>query len=278
MSENGFYILAKDSAAPRIILRNEKAVVVSSDITSGGPKPPPSDVTDLGNRGFYHHQESASRTSVDSLDFDRNYEHLELWDRFAEERVETNAGERFIPRALLSSIVDEECVINQLSMTKCLGKTHTESEILEYAETICKESPVPDPEDESKPAEIKSFKKIFTILVMIEETSSIVRFIKEDVNDTHLPLVNHPWGKNGMLHDLRRKGDGAKKLKCFDDWRTSQKEAFYKWQWVTIAPFFHKGFDKDVKHFPLHDFVILPFTSDKTNGVGSNLPTVFKGM
>lgn len=260
-SENESNVSDNETNAPVIVPWNEDAVDIS-DIPSHCNKPATSDITDLGDRGFRANEYLAHRRSLDLLRFEQNYEHLALRERFSEVRVRCGKGKGFFPRALLSGLITEKCVYEQLSHAKCLGNEHTADQIRAYAKTICEESLVYSFKGDSKPPRTKSFKKIFTILVMIEETSSILKFLQEDINDINLPLENHPWGRNSSLYDLRRGGTNTEKLECFKSWTQFKIEAFYEWQWATISPFFHKGFRKDVKHFLLHDSVILPFMPD----------------
>jgi hypothetical protein len=65
---------------------------------------------------------------------------------------------------------------------------------------ICWEHPILSHKNDNGLPKVKSFKKIFAILVMIEKTSNISRFLAEDLNDLTLPLSDFRRGEG--LHDL----------------------------------------------------------------------------
>jgi len=245
-----------------VIVSWKDPVVDKSEIHPSGSKPPTSDITDLGDREFYANLNATGRKSAAAwFALDQTQKDLTLQDRFFEALVRVHEEKKgFFPRALLSTLVTEDCVVQEL--TKCLNDAHSQSRIKEYAEEICKEVPRLRDEDDNRPPKIKSFKKIFTILVLIEKTSSISKFLEEDVNDLDLPLVKCEKRGNGSRFDLRRSRMKDKPLECFHNWSQFQIIAFEDWQWTTVSPFFHKGSHKDVPHFPLQDPVMLPFTTD----------------
>lgn len=250
-SENDSDVPGEKRKAPAIVSWKDPAVD-KSEIPSSIPRPPKSDITDLGDREFYANLNATGRKSAASFPLGDSQEHLVLQDQFFEALVRIYEEKKgFFPRALLSTLVTEDCVFNEL--TRCLKDTHTTSQIQAYAKNICEESPLPRDEDDSRPPKTKSFKKIFVILVLIEKTPSISKFLEEDVNDLDLPLVKFQKGKNGSRFDLRLPRMQDKTLECFRDWTHFKIKAFEEWQWTTVSPFFHKGTCKDVQHFPLQD-------------------------
>jgi len=274
-SENDSGVPGEKKKAPAIVSWKDPAVD-KSEIPSSVSRPPKSDITDLGDREFYACLNATGRKSTASFPLNDSQEHLALQDQFFEALVRIYEEKKgFFPRALLSTLVTEDCVFNEL--TRCLNNTHTTSQIQEYAKNICEESPLPRDEDDSRPPKIKSFKKIFVILVLIEKTSSISKFVEEDVNDLDLPLVKFQKGKNGSRFDLRLPRMQDKPLECFRNWTQFYIKAFEEWQWTTVSPFFHKGTRKDVQHFPLQDSVILPFTADSRRDNESEFRTEIEG-
>jgi hypothetical protein len=236
--------------------------VNKSEIPSNISKPPPSEVTDLGDRFSYAKLHSAVRKSTIYDDKDDGEQHLALQDRLFKERVRIDdQAKGFFPRALLASLVTEDAVIKEL--TRTLNDTHTPSQIREYAQRICEERALPK-EFDNRPSKIKSFRKIFAILVLVEKTSCISKFLELEggVSDLDLPLVKIPKVASGSLFHLGKvppPGLPKKRLECFHNWTQAPIAAFEYWQWATIAPFFHKGLRKDVQHYPLQNSVILPF-------------------
>lgn len=233
-----------------------------SDIPLAVHKPPPSDVSDLGDRYSYVELPARRRKYAGQPIRHDGEKNLRLQDRFYEALVKPHEEKKgYFPRALLSTLVTVECVIEEL--TNKLRETHTTSVIRDYANKICEECAQPIDSEDHRPPKIKSFKKIFVILVLIEKLSSISKFLDENLNDLDLPLVKSLKGGNGARFDLRRLHAQDKSLECFEGWYQLHITLFEEWQWTTVAPFFHKGTcNKEVQHFPLDKSVMLPFKTD----------------
>lgn len=254
-----------------------------AEIPSSHFKPPISEVTDLGDRAFYAELNAKGRDSPVAPPRQGSEENLTLQEIFREAMVKIYAESKgFFPRALLSSLVTEACVFNELSNT--LHQTHPQAQLQAYAETICKEILMPQDDDDNRHPRIKSFKKIFAILVLSEQTHRIIKFLEEDVNDLKLPLDKKLKGKNRTRFDLclqkpeeESGGKTERKLECFQGWSPAAIERFEEWQWTMLAPFFHKGTRKDVQHFPLQGSVILPFTKDTRREDGRRHRTEMEG-
>ena len=228
-----------------------------SEIPSNISTSSPSEVTDLGDRFSYAKLYSAVRKSTIYDDQDESEQQLALQDRLFKERVRIDDQTKgFFPRALLTALVTEDAVIKEL--TRSLNDTHTPSQIREYAHRICEEQALLK-ESDNRPSKIKSFRKIFAILVLVEKTSCISKFLEGGVSDLDLPLKKIPKVAGSPLFDLGRPGLPQKRLECFHNWTQATIAGFEYWQWSTIAPFFHKGLRKDVQHYPLQNSVVLPF-------------------
>lgn len=251
--------------------------VIQSEIPSTATKLISSgDITDLGDGAFHATKKAKGRSFSNPIAVDNSQEHFALQDRFFEALVRVHEEKKgFFPKAKLLNLVTEDCVNHELN--RILGETHNTSQVREYARKICDEIPQPRDPDDGRAPKIKSFKKIFAILVLIEKTTSISKFLEEDVNDLDLPLVKIEEGNSGARFSLRKKRHRDQSLECFRNWSQFNIRAFEEWQWVTVAPFFHKGSRKDVQHFPLQDSVMLPFTSDSRRNKQSELHTVLEG-
>jgi hypothetical protein len=235
-----------------------------------------SDISDLGDRAFHATLHATDWRLRNPFVVDSSQKHVALQDRFFEALVRVHEEKKgFFPRAPLSILVTEDCVFHELS--RMLSDTHHPSQIREYSRKICEETPQPRDDDDDRPPKIKSFKKIFAILVLIEKTTSISKFLEEDVNDLDLPLVKIEDGKTGARFDLRKPHLKHQVLECFRNWSQFYVRAFEEWQWVTVAPFFHRGTRKDVRHFPLQASVILPFTADSRRSNPTEFQTVLEG-
>jgi len=253
----------------------KESEVDRSTIPSVVSKPPNSEISDLGDRHFYADLKER-RKSTNSFPLDDSQHRLDLQDRFFEALVKTHKEKKgFFPRGELSTLVTEDFVFKEL--TKYFEKTHNESQIRAYARNICEEVPQPKEEDDDRPPKIKSFKKIFAILVLIEQTPCISKFLEEDVNDLDLPLRKLEKGGNGTRFGLRLKRKPEKRLECFRTWTQFPITAFEEWQWTTVSPFFHKGTCREVHHFPLPDSINLPFTTDSRRDKTSDIRTEIEG-
>lgn len=164
----------------------------------------------------------------------------------------------FLPKAQLCRLVNPDSVARELM--KDLSHIHTAEQIKTYADSVCREMEVIH---RGKP-KIKSFRKIFALLVLAETSSSIPLFLEEDVSDLDLPLASL---RNGGTIELHRKDPSGKPsqvpLKCFRHqiWSPSRLWNFEKYQWIMLAPFFSQDDCGDVKHYILRNQHILPFVA-----------------
>lgn len=192
----------------------------------------------------------------------------------ARELTRNNEGQirrYFIPKAELCRVINTESVAKELM--KELSQVHSLEKIKSYAKQVCKE--VETEEIRRGKAKIKSFRKIFALLVLVEVASSLPLFIEEDVSDQDLPLSLVEG-----THSFYRRGDPQKTpLSCFKHkkWSPVKIENFQVYQWLLLAPFFSRDEDGDVKHYILQDEHILPFLAsanvedhliEKTGGYG----------
>jgi hypothetical protein len=137
----------------------------------------------------------------------------------------------FFSKNILSTIIDEKCVRGELA--KYFENTHENEVTADYATRICEEEKY---EDANKNKKIRCFRKIFAILVLIEMTPSIIKFLEKDVNDSDLPLkkVERP-GEKGA-YDLRLRRNPEKRLRCFSKkWNQLHIRNFEKYQWYAYS-------------------------------------------
>ncbi|KAK8046656.1 Protein kinase-like (PK-like), partial [Apiospora saccharicola] len=90
-------------------------------------------------------------------------------------------------------------------------------------------------------------KKLFAVLSLIDQLSSILVFKKEGIDDSHLPFKRHgaeliPSNYNGSLE-------------LFQGWRSKAMMDFENYQWYTLTPFLQPW-----KLYLFEDGVILPWT------------------
>jgi hypothetical protein len=224
--------------------------------------PEPSDViSDAGDQqelqlrqkqtGKYHsiEQSLASLPSDDSQDDFQT----KIYNAFQQAR---SPNAEFLPRGMLCNLVNPDSVSQELRQK--FSNILTPEAIQNYTSRICSETQT---QRRGKP-KIKSFRKIFALLVLIESTESILKLLEEDVSDLDLPLtlVKHQQIDGFCRRDTNSQNAGAP-LQCLrrPQWSLLKLRNFAEYQWKLLAPFFSQDIDNDVKHYKLDDHHVLPF-------------------
>lgn len=170
----------------------------------------------------------------------------------------------FLPKKQLCNLINPKSVFEEL-IKECsyIGVMQRKDSFERIASQVCDETEV----DHGSRRKIKSFRKIFALLVLLEVPSLISRFVKDDVSDLDLPLVKFFGNQNVM--ELRRRDSfgrpSSEPLRCFkhEQWSPAKLRSFERDQWMMLAPFFSRGKCGDVKHYPLMDQHILPFITSE---------------
>ncbi|RYC59326.1 hypothetical protein CHU98_g6896 [Xylaria longipes] len=179
-----------------------------------------------------------------------------LQDRLLAERYHYPKGSKgfFLPFKCLESLIQLRNVVEEL--TRCLPCTTDPRTIEYFAENICA---IPNDKE-------KSYRKIFTILVLIEKADTIQEFLREGIHDGDLPLMKlERDGKPGIFEFGRKSEEGkaAHSLKCFKGFSRMNFMNFEDYQWAVLAPIFGRPRPKDVRHYNLEDQTILPFIEEE---------------
>lgn len=140
-------------------------------------------------------------------------------------------------------------------LERTMGSQHGPNAIKKLAEKVCQDVEVQRPEGGLR---IKSFRKIFTILVIIREVPMISRFVEDDVSDLDLPLQRTNDGTG-----LCRRGDLSKlsheQGNCCHGWDRFRVDDFERYQYATLAPCFEQSQYNNVPHLVLMNDAALPF-------------------
>jgi hypothetical protein len=245
------------------------------DHWEGGNASGISEISDAGDQQYKRQKKNASynedptsQCSITDQDqqlfstFVPRYElQREIYDALVQTRNPqvTHPNYGFLPKADLYCLVNEESVFREL--TKDLTRAspiHTVQLMRKYATAVCNETEV----WRDGKLKIKSFRKMFAVLVLAEMSSSISEFIEEDISDLDLPLYRNE-GTMGRKYQDASENIRKKPLKCFnyETWSPTKLRNFETYQWTMLAPFFSQGDCGDVKHYPLQDQHILPFIS-----------------
>ncbi|KAK4663675.1 hypothetical protein QC763_610490 [Podospora pseudopauciseta] len=237
----------------------------------------PSEITDLGNGQYMRDPDRKSRFLQRRKSRNHTKDRKSLQTQLFQSLHPLDDEEKekgFIPIDLLPLLITEESVYKELSGP--LRETHDEKTIRRYARKICAETTENSIEGDKPKTKTITFRKIFAILVLVEKSSSITKFLKENINDSDLPLVRVSNPTRPGEYDLRCSRERDKQLKCFrGSWSPLQIRNFASWQFVTLAPFFAKSeLYKEVEHYVLQDGIIMPFLTDPNKQAISNDPFV----
>ncbi|KAM6530314.1 hypothetical protein FALCPG4_008438 [Fusarium falciforme] len=167
----------------------------------------------------------------------------------------------FLPKAKLDELINEPSVFRELAAR---SPSESPSELKSDAESVCAEKRVNLGNGKFK---TRSYRQIFSILVLIGESRSIRLFMKEAVSDLDLPLIEHSDDVDPNYNKLfRGDWDGntqREPLQCTQDWEPGKRRQFCDCQWRVLAPFFSLGAYNHVKHYSLKDQHLLPFIGGK---------------
>ena len=165
----------------------------------------------------------------------------------------------FLPINTLEDIIRGDRVLQWLKANKRLQGL-TLDELIKVTKQICEDQSIPSG---SQKAKYRSFRKVFTILVLLEKEEAIQDFIKEDISDQDLPL-RVLWEDGRPV--ARRKTKDAVLNSFKNGWSDPLFDLFDSYQWWITAPYFYqKGKERQRKprFFEFHDRVVLPFLEDK---------------
>lgn len=193
---------------------------------------------------------------------------LALFNAKCHERENMDIRRGFFPNKTLNRIITKELVSSVLKNTA----SHLNStEIAYYASRICHNSGPQDTEP--------SYRKMFTILLLIQQAVKIIHFVNYGLSDRDLPLtISQPSAECPNIFELRRRKSPDTRLpqECFERYDVLTAGNFDGWQWTTIAPYFAKGPKRRVRFYTLSDKDIMPWTKkDKGNWVGG-FSTVYR--
>lgn len=175
----------------------------------------------------------------------------------------------FIPKKELRRVINRKNVKSELRRQLPLDSSFLQK-IDSYANMVCQDLHLKDERTGNK--QIKSFRKVFALLVLAESSLSIFECLKEEneLSDQDLPLTLHINEKK--LPGLSRRNDSKRHpIKCFEKWGPIKLENFYRFQWWLLAPFFSPDSRGVVRHYVLQDDHIMPYISPR---YGLELPSV----
>jgi hypothetical protein len=167
----------------------------------------------------------------------------------------------FIPKKELRRVINRDSVRREL-IRQLRPSNPSSRKIKSYAKSVCQD--VQTEEYRHGRTKIKTFRKLFALLVLMGFSSSIIHCLDDEhgVSDQDLPLTLQR--REDSLPELFRRGDNDQKpIECFKTWSSVNLETFHQIQWWLLAPFFSPDEDGIVKHYILQNEHILPYISAK---------------
>ncbi|KAF5486530.1 putative cyclin-dependent serine/threonine-protein kinase [Colletotrichum fructicola] len=87
------------------------------------------------------------------------------------------------------------------------------------------------------------------------------------VSDLDLPLVDREdpefEGENALYRTDSAGESQGQPLICAEDWSDESRRQFCEYQWMLLAPFFHRSTYNNVNHYALRDRHLLPFVEEE---------------
>ncbi|TRX88350.1 hypothetical protein FHL15_010788 [Xylaria flabelliformis] len=104
-------------------------------------------------------------------------------------------------------------------------------------------------------------RKVFAVLLMIDQARSIKQFAAHNISDADIPLKPNEEDKS-IITALRKRQESTDVWIELDGWSNTNYRNFLKYQWRVDAPFFSKDTIRQ-DHIPiLEDQTILPWIPD----------------
>lgn len=227
-------------------------------------------VTDRGEELYRlaHASDKESNQNCDAhISSDYSDIKLALFKEKCHERENMDFKRGFFPKRSLDRIITEEAVIGVL--TKAAPDLPA-TEIEYYASKICHISGPKDTEH--------SYRRMFTILLLIQQPLKIIHFVKYGLSDKDLPLVSQSLADSPNIFELRRRKYPEARLppECFEYLDVLTAGNFDGWQWATIAPYFAKGPKRRVRFYTLSEKDIMPWTKKDKGNWGGGFSTVYR--
>lgn len=167
-------------------------------------------------------------------------------------KAKSDCGNAFIPLDALERLITSQAIEYELQK----GQFLTEEEIRNLTRKIL-----------GTPTQ--KYSMIFTTLVLLSKTPSIVDLVKHGIHDDFLPFAL-VGVKTGMPQLAMNQGEETVRLTFFEGWSSSDHEKFFEYQWSLIARSFKLRINPDdqLQHYVLRENEIIPMISSSENPAG----------
>ncbi|KAI0439518.1 kinase-like domain-containing protein [Xylaria telfairii] len=171
----------------------------------------------------------------------------------------------FLPLGQLDAICNRNAVQDQLLRTFKPNSI----DITQYVNYVCG-----DPTDPRR--EEHASRKIFAILVLIDQLHMITTFLEEGIKDKHLPFRKSMTGDGPNDFSLMRRStldqSNPQTMNFFNNWNLVDKRKFYQTQWQLLSPFFGKAPRDSAALYKLDEQTIMPWVSMGKEQTGAYVP------
>jgi len=172
-----------------------------------------------------------------------------LRNSFCQTYDDQDKSKSYIPNNVLDTIVTPDAISTILPL---IAEGATPAELDNLAQTIVGRR-------SEKNDEVKQYRKVFVILILIKKVDSIHDFVKAEITDASLPLLR--INERSLRSFDLCPSDNNEAISFINAWDDEEIELFEKEQWGILAPFFSsKTEEKDgVRHYKFSSRERLPF-------------------
>ncbi|KAL2198853.1 kinase-like domain-containing protein [Corynascus similis CBS 632.67] len=172
-----------------------------------------------------------------------------LRNSFCQTYDDQDKSKSYIPNNVLDTIVTPDAISTILPL---IAEGATPAELDNLAQTIVGRR-------SEKNDEVKEYRKVFVILMLIKKVDSIHDFVKAEITDARLPLLR--INERSLRSFDLCPSDNNEAISFIKAWDDEEIELFEKEQWGILAPFFSsKTEEKDgVRHYKFSSRERLPF-------------------
>lgn len=189
-------------------------------------------------------------------------------------------GTKFLPIDKLNEIVSPDAVRHELQSRFHIPDTDR-SGLNKLVSEVCGSdatsvSPEGSHRDSGHPNDLKSRRRLFAILTLIDQIHQILPIIWENLWDSDLPFTLQRTSSDSKPTTVIRTRDNIE-VRCLRVWANFAKEAFDVYQWTVLSPFFHfpGSSQGEAPHYELPDRAVVPFISAISTSQGG-YSTVYK--
>ncbi|TGJ88264.1 hypothetical protein E0Z10_g451 [Xylaria hypoxylon] len=177
-----------------------------------------------------------------------------------------NDAQTYLPLGKVETICRRDIVRRELVRT--FGEDSPGLDL--YTDYVCGNN------DDSSQDENTS-RKIFAILVLINQLHKINDFVEAGIKDRHLPFRKsgrEPVGESFVL--VKRptlNKTTCEPVSCFNNWNPVEKRKFYDNQWRLLSPYFDRASDGSVGLYELDEQSIMPWVAIGEEKRGTFVPS-----